>query len=63
MAITYGKVNSFNKILKDELVYYEKQKTNAKAITYIKVIKSNNDYSLVELNPITGRKHQRGNNF
>ena len=59
LAITYGKVNSFNKILKDELVYYEnKRKLMQKAMTYIKIIKSNNSYSLVELNPITGRKHQ-----
>ena len=29
-----------------------------KAISYLKIIKSTDKYSLVELNPITGRKHQ-----
>ena len=33
-------------------------KNNSKAITNLKIIKSNDSYSLLELNPITGRKHQ-----
>ena len=29
-----------------------------KAITHVNLIKQSDDYSLIELNPITGRKHQ-----
>ena len=29
-----------------------------KAITNLKIIKKNTDFSFLELNPITGRKHQ-----
>ena len=36
----------------------KKKKTEQKAITHLKVIKSSDEYSLLELNPITGRKHQ-----
>ena len=45
--------------MKDDLILYEKnRKIIQKAISYIKVLKSNNKYSFVELKPITGRKHQ-----
>ena len=45
--------------MEDFLEYFEKnKKTNLKAITYLKVLKSNSKYSLIELNPKTGRKHQ-----
>jgi len=45
--------------MRDELTYYEnKKKITQKAISNLKVIKSNESYSFVELNPITGRKHQ-----
>ena len=45
--------------MKDDLVLYDKnRKVIQKAISYIKVLKSNNKYSFVELKPITGRKHQ-----
>ena len=45
--------------MRDDLVYYDNNKKNVqKAITNLKVIKSNEGYSLLELNPITGRKHQ-----
>ena len=45
--------------MKDDLILHEKnRKVIQKAISYIKVLKSNNKYSLVELKPITGRKHQ-----
>ena len=33
-------------------------KITQKAITNIKIIRSNESFSLLELNPITGRKHQ-----
>ena len=59
LAIVYGKVDKTIKILKDDLVYYENNKKNIqKSISNLKVIKSNENYSLLELNPITGRKHQ-----
>ena len=45
--------------MKDELVYYENNKKNVqKAISNLKIIKSNENFTLLELNPITGRKHQ-----
>ena len=46
--------------MEDFLEYYENKykKTKLKAITFLKVLKTNNNYSLIELNPQTGRKHQ-----
>ena len=59
IAITYGKIHKRITTLKDNLIYYEKKKKIIqKAITHLKIIKSNDLYSFVELNPITGRKHQ-----
>ena len=59
IAVTHGTVNSKLQIMKDDLVLYEKnRKIIQKAISYIKVLKSNNKYSVVELKPITGRNHQ-----
>jgi len=41
------------------LFHYEgKKKIKTKAITRFNVIDSNNNYSLLKLNPETGRKHQ-----
>ena len=43
----------------DDLVYFENNKrVSQKAISNLKIIKSNEGYSYIELNPITGRKHQ-----
>ena len=59
IALTYGKVSKLKTILKDDLVLYENnRKMIQKAISYLKVLKSSDSYSYVELNPITGRKHQ-----
>ena len=59
LALVYGKVNKSIKTMKDDLVYYENNKKNIqKAISNLKIIKSNQGYSFLELNPITGRKHQ-----
>ena len=59
IALTYGKVSNELKTLKDNLILFERdRKIIQKAISHIKVIKSNLDYTFVELNPITGRKHQ-----
>ena len=59
LAIVYGKVNKSIKVMKDDLIYYENnKKIFQKAVSNLKIIKSNEGYSYLELNPITGRKHQ-----
>jgi len=59
LAITHGQFDKKVKLLKNDLITYEKNKKIVqKAITYVRVLKSNNLYSLLELKPITGRKHQ-----
>ena len=59
LAIVYGKVEKSIKVMKDDLIYYENNKKIVqKAISNLKLIKSNDGYSYLELNPITGRKHQ-----
>ena len=59
LAIVYGKVDKSIKVMKDDLIYYENnKKIYQKAVSNIKIIKSNEGYSYLELNPITGRKHQ-----
>jgi len=59
LAVVYGVVSSEIKVLEDDLVVYEKErKIIQKATSYMKILKSNSDYSFLELRPITGRKHQ-----
>ena len=59
LAIVYGKVNKSIKIMRDNLIYIEKnKKITQKAISNLKIIRSGEDYTFLELNPITGRKHQ-----
>ena len=59
LAIVYGKVDKSIKIMKDDLTYHENnKKIIQKAVSNLKIIKSNEGYSYLELNPITGRKHQ-----
>jgi len=59
LALVYGNVNKSHKTMKDELEYFENnKKITQKAISNLRVIKSNEGYSYLELNPITGRKHQ-----
>ena len=59
LAIVYGKVEKSKKVMKDDLIYYENNKKIVqKAISNLKIIKSSDGYSYLELNPITGRKHQ-----
>ena len=59
LAIVYGKVDKSVKVMKDDLIYYENnKKVSQKAVSNLKIIKSNESYSYLELNPITGRKHQ-----
>ena len=59
LAIAHGQVNKDISLLQDNLIIYENNKKIVqKAISYLKILKSNNKYSLLELKPITGRKHQ-----
>ena len=59
IALTYGKVSNSIKTLQDDLVSYDNdKKIIQKAVSHMRVLKSSNEYSYVELNPITGRKHQ-----
>ena len=59
LTITYGEVPENINLLEDDLISYDNNKKIVqKAISYLKILKSNGQYSLLELNPITGRKHQ-----
>ena len=59
LSIVYGKVSKNLNILKNNLIIYENNRKKIQnALTYIKVLKSNDLFSLLELKPITGRKHQ-----
>mgnify|MGYP006086551477 CR=1 FL=1 len=59
LAIAYGEVSKKINTLEDDLTIYEKEKKIVqKAISYLKILKSSSDYTYVELNPLTGRKHQ-----
>ena len=59
LAVVYGEVSKDIRVLEENLILYEKErKIVQKAISYIKILKSNPEYSLLELRPITGRKHQ-----
>ena len=59
LALVKGQVPTNLKKMEDILEYYENnKKIKLKAITFLKVLKFNDKYSLLELNPKTGRKHQ-----
>tara|TARA_B100000965_G_scaffold394532_1_gene406878 strand:- start:1023 stop:1928 length:906 start_codon:yes stop_codon:yes gene_type:complete len=59
LAITHGKVSKNIKKMEDNLISYDnKKKLIQKATSYVNIIKNSTDYTLLELNPITGRKHQ-----
>jgi 23S rRNA pseudouridine955/2504/2580 synthase len=59
IALTHGKISEEIKTLKDDLVIIDNgKKVTQKAISHLRILKSTSDYSYVELNPITGRKHQ-----
>ena len=59
LEVVYGDVKKNIKVLEDDLVLYENDKKIVqKATSYLKILKSNSQYSLLELRPITGRKHQ-----
>ena len=59
LAIVKGEVSLNLKSMEDVLEYYEKnRKIKLKANTTVRVLKTNGKFSLLELKPITGRKHQ-----
>ena len=59
LAIVYGEIPNNIKVLEDDLILYENNKKLVqKALSYVKVLKTNYQYSLLELRPVTGRKHQ-----
>ena len=59
LAIVVGEVTPKKDTLINELVSYENdKKVFSKAITHYSVLDYNNKYSLLKLNPQTGRKHQ-----
>ena len=59
LGIVLGELKKNKGRLIDELYHYEgEKKIKTKAITDFTVIDSNNNYSLLKLNPQTGRKHQ-----
>ena len=59
LGIAIGEFHNKKGVLIDELIQYEGlKKIKSKAITRYTVIDSNNYYTLLKLNPETGRKHQ-----
>ena len=59
IALTHGKVSKDLKTLKDNLITIDNgKKIIQKAMSRIRLLKFSTDFSYVELNPITGRKHQ-----
>jgi len=59
LGIVIGEIDKKKGILIDDLYHYEEdRKVITKAITHFTVLDSNNNYSLLKLNPETGRKHQ-----
>jgi 23S rRNA pseudouridine955/2504/2580 synthase len=59
IAITHGVVSKKINTLKDNLISYDNdKKIIQKAISHLKILKLSSEFSYVELNPITGRKHQ-----
>jgi len=59
LGIVVGELQKNKGTFIDELFHYEgEKKVKTKAITHLTVIESKNNYSLLKLNPETGRKHQ-----
>ena len=59
LGITFGAIKDSKGVFIDELFYYEgDKKIKMKAITRFSVLDTNGNYSLLKLNPETGRKHQ-----
>ena len=59
LCVVLGELVKSKETLTDVLFHYEREKkVKTKAITHYKVLDSNNNYSLLKINPETGRKHQ-----
>ncbi len=59
LAICQGEINQDSGVWNDDLIRYDgNKKIIEKAKTIFKVISKNSEASLLELKPITGRKHQ-----
>jgi len=59
LAICHGELDKNNGEWNDDLIRYDnKKKVFEKAKTIFKVIDKNSNSSLIEMKPITGRKHQ-----
>ncbi len=60
LAICNGELNLIDKgMIKDDLIRFEdKKKIVEKAETKYKILDKNNNATFIQLNPITGRKHQ-----
>jgi len=59
LGIVVGEMQNRKGTLIDNLNYFEgEKKIKVKAITHFKVLDTNKKYSLLKLNPETGRKHQ-----
>ena len=59
LAICHGELDKLSGEWTDDLIRYDKdKKIIEKAKTFYKVIDKNSNSSLVEMKPITGRKHQ-----
>ena len=59
IALTHGKISKDLKTLKDDLITIDNGKRIIqKAISHLRILKTSSNFSYVELNPITGRKHQ-----
>ncbi len=59
LAVVKGEVSKNLKKMEDFLEYDERnKKIRLKATTFLKILKTNSKYTLLELNPLTGRKHQ-----
>ncbi len=59
LAICNGEIDNQSGQLIHNLIKYDgKKKIIEKAISYYKILDKNNNYTFLELKPITGRKHQ-----
>ena len=59
LAICHGEISEKSGEWNSNLIRYEKNKTiSEKAKTYFKVLDKNANFTLIEMKPITGRKHQ-----
>ena len=59
LGIVLGEMHNIKGTLRDELVYFEgDNKIKVLGITHYTALDSNGKYSLLRLNPETGRKHQ-----